>query len=113
MFPDAIVTQDLKHLINRLVTELKKTSQSYGVACAMLHSAFTSNSIWVRSRNGNAYEVPGRLPDPETMIRQLDTCIASLKTLDADMFKAGFDAAVILQKVHIAQVQFKIPHHVQ
>lgn len=104
VFPDAIVLQDAKHLINRMVGQLSKSSHAYGAACTMLHGAIMGGKIYVRSRNGENREIDGPLPDPETMIKQLDNCIRHCKALDPDLFKAEFAATVETQKGHIRKV---------
>jgi hypothetical protein len=105
VFKDAIVLQDAKHLINRMVGQLSKSSPSYGAACAMFHGAIMGGKIYVRSRNGDNREIDGPLPDPDTMIKQLDNCIKQCKDLDPEMFKAEFAATVETQKGHILKVR--------
>jgi hypothetical protein len=104
VFPEAIVIQDIKHLINRMVGQLNKSSPSYGAACTMFHGAITGGKIFVKSRNGKIYEIDGPLPDPETMIKKLEQCIENCKRLDSTMFKADFAATVETQKGHIRKV---------
>jgi len=63
IFPNATVTQDLKHLINRLVEKLSKGSKYYGAATIELHDVFTNGKITVESRNGKLYKIPAPLDE--------------------------------------------------
>ena len=60
--------------------------------------------IYVRSRNGRNYQISGPLPDPDTMIKNLDKCIDACRRLDTALFKTDFDATVETQKGHIRKV---------
>ena len=103
VFPLAKVGQDIKHLINRMVGQLNKTSEAYGIACQELHNAITGGKMWVRSRTGKLCEIDAPLPAPATMLAQLDRCIANLRQVDVNhnLFKADFDKTVTTQKDHI------------
>jgi hypothetical protein len=104
VFPLAVVVQDLKHLINRLVKELRKSSPAYGSACEMLHGALTGGQTTVLSRTGTMHKIPAELPTAEILVEQLDKCIRDISRLDPQIFTPDFEDAVRKQKNVINKV---------
>jgi hypothetical protein len=73
VFPNAIVVQDVKHLINRLIEQLCKTHSLYGRICEKLHGAVGGDGKQsVVDRNGKTREVPRMLRKSEDMIKKLN-----------------------------------------
>lgn len=101
IFPGAVVLQDLKHLIGRLVKQLSVRSLLYGDACKKLHGIFVGRDMTVKSRSGEFVSVAGRLLDPATQEKNLDEWITQYKGLDSSLFLEGFDNAATNQKDHI------------
>jgi hypothetical protein len=104
VFPLAIVVQDLKHLINRLVKEMRKSSPAYGGACEMLHGALSGGQTTVLSRTGSLHKIPAELPTAEILVAQLDKCIRDIRRLDREIFTPDFEDAVRKQKNVIEKV---------
>jgi hypothetical protein len=101
IFPGAVVLQDLKHIIARLVKQMSVKSPLYGDACKKLHGIFVGRDMTVRSRSGEFVTVAGRLLDPATQEKNLDEWITMYTALDSTLFLEGFDNAVTNQKEHI------------
>jgi hypothetical protein len=52
VFPEATVTQDIRHLVSRIIEQCSKSSDLYTQFAKNAHKAITGDKKIIRSRNG-------------------------------------------------------------
>lgn len=57
VFPNCVVSQDIKHLVNRFLECCSKNSPHYKEFSVEIHGCLTHKKISVKSRNGNIVQV--------------------------------------------------------
>ena len=101
VFPDAVVLQDVKHLVNRLVEKLSKKSDAYGAACKSLHHVICGGTTTVRSRTNELCKIDAKLLEPDIILRNLNNWVNEYKLVAPDLFLAEFEQELKNQKRHI------------
>jgi hypothetical protein len=119
IFPDARVTQDIKHLVNRMVEKLSKMRPLYGQMCIDLHQAITgSQEVSVIDRTGKARRVRAPLPSRETMKENLNRVVNNYKRLDSELFLKDFDKVMNTQiknidKGYVDEIYLNEEHYLE
>lgn len=108
------VCQDIKHLINRLIEKMAKSSDLYDLVTTNLHGAFTKDKSPVRFTDGSFDNIPSILPHANVIIERIEKIIeeANNCTIHSEynnnsgrnggkLFLDGFDSVWKNQKEHI------------
>ena len=99
---EARVTQDIKHLVNRMIEKLSKGRNQYGQMCIDLHAAITGGQeITVVDRTGHARRLKAPLPIRSTMKDNLLRVVDNYKRVDPGLFLKDFDKVLNTQLKNI------------
>jgi hypothetical protein len=102
VFRDAIVLQDLKHLINRCVEVIGASKPGAASFSKDFHKAFTTdNEIVVTSRTGSKHKIKAPLDPPETIIERAEKVIRNYRENYPTLLSAEFQAVWDNQKPQI------------
>jgi len=102
VFPDAIILQDIKHLINRLIELVGVTAEGVSQFSIDLHAAFTGTiEVPVRSRTTKVHMIAAPLDEPKTIIDRCENLIKRYRAIYPSIFSPSFDHAWMTQKPQI------------
>ena len=99
VFPDAIVLQDLKHLINRCIEAVGTGKEGAAEFSVSFHGAFTAKKNFVvKSRTGVQHYIDAPLPSGQFILEAAEGVVQNFKANYPNLLTANFDTVWETQK---------------